>query len=232
MGTLTTTDAHASGSLSVQNGQTTLLSNASVTALDRTAPITLARGGEVLVCSTSEAHLLHSGAGNALLFGLDRGALEIIGPTQPQDVVLTPDMRFSVVAPGTFDLSVRVTPDGDTCVDNAGPHAPVLLLSDPFSDATYRLLPGQHVLFERGSLHSVVDHERSPCGCGPTNATPAQRAALEHRFPEAQSLGLGAAPEPALAPTTVGLSADATTRKHRGFFSSIGHFFSRLFSGS
>ena len=171
------------------------------------------RGGEVLVCATSQFHLLHSGTENSLLFGLDRGAIEIHSPTQPQDVILTPDIRFTLEHPGHYDLRLRVTPNGDTCVENSGTTAPVLTLADPFSGASYRLIPGQHVLFEHGSLHEVVDNERSPCGCPPAPPPPVQQiaaapnpgqptpptvAAAEHPFPAAASQGL-APPAPAPA---------------------------------
>ncbi len=201
MGAVATRDARITGGLAVRGDQAQLLTNASVTAFDRTAPITLARGGEVLVCSTSEFHLLRSGAGGALIFGLNRGALEIRSVGQPQDVVLTPDLKLAPITPGPLNLSLRVTPEGDTCVNNAGPNAPVLLVNDAFSSASYRVLPGQHLLFVKGDLHRVVDHERSPCGCPATVVaqvvaakpgsplTPSQAAAA-HPFPEAQSAGL------------------------------------------
>jgi hypothetical protein len=205
MGTVLTHDASVAGSLEVHAERATLLSNDSITAFDHTAAIDLARGGQALVCATSQFHLLHAGAGPALLFGLDRGAIEISSPAQLQDVVLTPDIRFTVETPGSFDLHVRVTREGDTCVDNRGPHSPVLLLASAFGDATYRILPGQHVLFERGDLHQVVDNEPTPCGCPesapaatplPPDATPAQLAAAEHPFPAAASQGLATTPEP------------------------------------
>ena len=202
MGTVPTRDARVTGGLEVQGESARLLSNASITALDHTANVALGRGGEVLVCSTSQFHLLRSGVGSSLLFGLDRGAIEIHSASQPQDVLLTPDIRFALEAPGRFDLSVRVTQSGDTCVDNAGSAAPVLLLSDVFSSTSYRLLPGQHVLFEHGDLREVVDRERSSCGCPaplvepqvaaikPGEATPPVVAAAQHPFPEAVSNGL------------------------------------------
>jgi hypothetical protein len=174
------------------------MSNTSVTAYDHTAQVKLERGGEVLVCATSQFHLLHSGTGKSLLFGLDRGALELHTPTEGQDVILTPDMRFSVESKGSYDLRMRVTRDGDTCVDNAGKKAPVLMLNDAFSRASYRLMAGQHVLFEHGNLRAVVDNEPSPCGCPGSgkpehvsaNASAATRAAAEHPFPAAESEGL------------------------------------------
>jgi hypothetical protein len=191
MGTVATHDAVVTGGLEVQGEHVSLLTNASITANDHTASIALTRGGEALVCSTSQFHLLHSGAGASLLFGLDRGAMELHSLSEPQDVILTPDIRFTLESPGDFNLRLRVTANGDTCVDNAGAHAPVLILNDPFSSATYRVIPGQHVLFEHGSLQVVVDNERSSCGCPEpatapvltADATPAARVEAEHPFP-------------------------------------------------
>jgi hypothetical protein len=218
MGTIPTHDALVTGGLEVKGDSARLLTNASVTAYDHSAAISLARGGEVLVCATSQFHLLHSGTENSLLFGLDRGAIEIHSSSSPQDVILTPDIRFTLEHPGHYDLRLRVTPNGDTCVENTGTSAPVLTLADPFSGATYRLIPGQHVLFEHGNLHEVVDNERSPCGCPPAPPPPIQQiaatpksdpsqptppavAAAEHPFPAAASQGL--APTPSPSPTPV-----------------------------
>ncbi len=222
MGTVATRDARVTGGLEVRGEQARLFTNASVTAYGRTAPIALARGGEVLVCSTSDFHLLRSGTAGALIFGLDRGAFEVHSPSTAQDVILTPDLKFTPVTRGPLNVQVRVTPEGDTCVDNAGATAPVLAVSDPFSAAGYRILPGQHLLFVRGDLHRVVDHERSPCGCpvasqtlaakngAPT--TPAQAAAAKYPFPQAQSEGLApsAAPDNA-APVGTASSQVSTT---------------------
>lgn len=188
MATVSTHDAQVTGGMQVQGERATLISNASVTAFDHTAPIALARGGDVLVCSTSQFHLLHVGVGDALLFGLDRGALELHTRASARDMILTPDIRFTVEHAGDFNLRVRVTSNGDTCVDNEGKGAPVLMLTDSFGAASYRLIPGQHVMFERGSLREVVDNERSPCGC--PQAPAAGSSAAKNAFPEAESEGL------------------------------------------
>jgi hypothetical protein len=200
MGTVATKDALVTGGLEVKGDRARLMSNTSVTAYDHTAAVKLERGGNVLVCATSQLHLLHAGVGSALLFGLDRGAIELHSGTEGQDVILTPDIRFSVESKGSYDLRMRVTRDGDTCVENAGKKAPVLMLNDAFSRASYRLMPGQHVLFERGNLHEVVDNERSACGCPGSekpepvaeNASAATKSAAEHPFPAAESEGLAA----------------------------------------
>ncbi len=259
MGVVSTRDAQVSGGLEVQGERARLLTNASVTAKDRTAGVVLARGGEVLVCSTSQFHLLHAGAGQALLFGLDRGALELHGRAETQDVILTPDMRFTLETPGEFDLRLRVMRNGDTCVDNAGRGSPVLVLNAAFGGASYRLMPGQHVLFEHGNLREVVDHERSACGCPaavslPANATAAQRAAAAHPFPEAEAEGLAAGSAPANVvpgggeqtqisatlvygqePVVAAPAPDAagtTAEQPHGFFHAVGHFFRKLFHPS
>ena len=212
MGTVATHDALVSGGLEVHAERASLISNASVTAYDHPAPIDLTRGGQVLVCATSQFHLFRSGTGPSLLFALDRGAFELRSPSALQDVILTPDLRFTFTTQGPLDLRLRVTPNGDTCVDNAGPNAPTLQLADVFSSATYSLLPGQHVLFEHGSLHEVVDKETSSCGCPapvepiaiaastPGEPTTPTTAAAQHPFPAAVSQGLAPATLPDNSP--------------------------------
>jgi hypothetical protein len=205
MGTVATHDALVTGGLEVHAERASLVSNASIAAYDRTAPIDLTRGGQILVCATSQFHLLRSGPGPSLLFALDRGAFELRTASQPQDVILTPDLRFTLTTPGTLDLSLRVTPNGDTCVDNTGSKAPTLQVADVFTDATYRLTPGQHVLFEHGSLKEVVDRESSACGCPvesvpqivtttPGQPTTPALAEAQHPFPAAVSQGLAPPP--------------------------------------
>lgn len=223
MGSVASTDARVSGKVEVQGGQVQLLNNVSVTAFDRTAHVSLTRGGDLLVCSTSEFHLLRSSDGMPLIFGLDRGAVELHTGSQAGDIVITPDLKLAPVTKGQYDLRVRVTREGDTCVDNAGAGAPVLNVTDPFSSASYRVLPGQHLLFVKGDLHKVVDHERSPCGCPPAintqtaggkpggKLTPAEAAAAAHPFPEAQSQGLAPTPEVANAAPTGTASSQVTT---------------------
>lgn len=193
MGTVPTTDARVNGQVEVRAGEARLLSNVSVTAFDRTAPIALGRGGDVMVCSTSEFHLLRAPQGVALIFGLDRGALELHSLSQPGDIVITPDLKLTPVTKGRYDLRLRVTREGDTCIDNGGSDAPVLNATDAFSTSSYRVLPGQHLLFVKGDLHQVVDHERSPCGCpsaNPQTLAGQSPAAAAHPFPQAESQGL------------------------------------------
>lgn len=208
MGSVATTEAKITGGLEVHGQRAQLITNASVTALNRTAWIDLARGGGVAVCATSEFHLLRSGTADALMFSLDRGAVEIRSFSRLQDAIITPDLRFTMVTTGPLDLRMRVTREGDTCVENHGDRAPVLNVVEGFGTGSYQLAAGQHVMFEHGSLREVVDHERSNCGCpelarsvaefnganGTSTVTAAQAEAM-NPFPAEQSAGLSSQAE-------------------------------------
>jgi hypothetical protein len=212
IGTVGVQDATVAGALEVSNGRAILVGNTTVTARDRVAEIALNRGGVVKVCATSGLHLTAGkgaeGAGQApLMLALDRGAIEVQMAATTRDVVMTPDLRFTMRGDGPLDLQLRVTRNGDTCVENRGAQAPVLNVADQFGEATYELRAGQHVLFEHASLKEVVDHESSSCGCPPEAtmsvadallhpvapgeaATAPKPAAEEHPFPAAVSAGL------------------------------------------
>lgn len=193
------------------SGRAQLAGTATVTAKPgHNADVSLQRGGGVLVCQTTALHLTES-SDESLLLALDRGAMEIHMKAKATDVVMTPDLRFTLDKPGELDLRMRVTFNGDTCVENRGRNAPALNITDSFGESAYLLKPGQHVMFEHGSLRTVMDRETTPCGCPPeekpgmsladallrggqsTPVTPDQAAAT-HPFPTAQSDGLAAPP--------------------------------------
>jgi len=203
-------DATVTGSLEVTAGEATLQGGASIVALDHTAELALSRGGWVEVCATSSLHVT-SGAGDKapLLFALDRGAMELKTIVGVRDAVITPDLRISAKSAGRLDLRIRVTNNGDTCVESRGAAAPAVEVVEQFGDGLYQIGPGQHVLFEHGSIREVVDRESSPCGCPPapvmslaeTGVTVAPKDAAraggqaaqkpeDHPFPVAQSQGL------------------------------------------
>ena len=212
IGTVSIEDATVSGALEVTNGRAVLVGSSTVIAHDHPTSVALRRGGEVRVCSTSGLHLA-SGKNPIetmpLMLALDRGAVEIHMEAAQGDVVMTPDLRFTLRTKGPVDLRLRVAPNGDTCVENRGEKAPVLGVADQFGLATYELKPNQHVLFEHGSVKEVVDQESSPCGCPPepivsvadsgiTSTIPALpgatvspiAASAQHPFPAAVSAGL------------------------------------------
>jgi hypothetical protein len=275
IGYVSTKDATVSGSIDNVEGHAVLAGSVTVTAKDRTAPITLSRGGSLQLCQTTAIRITETRAPDVsppLLFSLDRGAIQLQMNATASDAVMTPDLRFAVRVSGPLDLRLRVTPNGDTCVENRGVGAPTLAVSDSFGDSSYEVRPNQHVLFEHDSLREVVDHEALPCGCpepgmsiadallAPGIATPAAKAASEqHPFPAAVSEGLApeapvpqetpgvehvqvsdslhynapaevatTAPVPA-APAASPVPAAPLPKKPRGFFHSVGHFFSKLF---
>jgi hypothetical protein len=191
---------------------------------------------------------------------MDHGAIETSFATgRNADILLTPDFRILIGAPGAAEVKVRLGQHGDTCVDNTGTNAPYVLVSSVFDNGVYRVQPGQRVMFERGDLHQVVDNEKEPCGCPP----PAKGG---NEFPLAQSEGLAPTPKPAPSalnqgsappqvveplvyksadhappaaaeaqppapanPAPASGAAPAEPRKKPGFFSSVGKFFRRLF---
>ena len=205
----------AGGSVALVSGRTLLTGNSTVKAREQAADISLTRGGMVRVCQTSGLHLVPSGAQDKpddLLLALDRGGMELHMKASAGDTLMTPDLRFTPASAGTLDLLVRVASNGDTCVDNRGRKAPALKVVDAYGQQSYEVKPGQHILFEHGSLLEVVDRETTPCGCpveekpvplaeallrgGKGTVTPKQAAAA-NPFPEAVSAGMA---EPAPLP--------------------------------
>jgi hypothetical protein len=170
------------------------------------------------------------------MLSLDRGALELRMNAIASDLLMTPDLRIGFSEGGPLDLRLRVTRNGDTCVENrvAGiTEHPTLRVASLFGNETYNVLPGQHVLFERGSLREVVDNESSPCGCpdapdappiveaGDLSLKPGEKisskqAEVQHPFPAAVSQGLAPPPEVPQAPPGVVHTQVATTLAYSG----------------
>jgi hypothetical protein len=215
IGHTSATEVQVSGAVDVHGGQMQLGNGSTITAADRPVKIDLSRGGDLLLCSTTSLHLsrdrsIPDPANTALMMALDRGALEAhytVG--KYSDVLLTPDLRILVSGPGNADLSVRVNPQGDTCVDNHGADAPYVTVASDLEGGVYRVLPDQRVMFEHGSLREMVDRETEPCGCPPEApiavASGAQTgavssAASDNPFPLKESEGLGPPPSPPLQP--------------------------------
>lgn len=163
-----------SGYSFVKDGRAIVGNNTSIEAGNSTAPVALMRGGSLNVCASTKIHLSTDATtpGSGLMIALDHGALEAhYTPGQYSDVLLTPDLRVLISAPGQADLSIRVNNQGDTCIDNHGDHAPYVLATSLMGDGAYRVQPNQRVLFEHGSLNDVVDSEQEPCGCPPAEPT-------------------------------------------------------------
>jgi hypothetical protein len=264
-------DASASGAalsvagpLQAWNGRAFITSSGEITAGPKTAQVTLPYRGTLNVCPSTTVKLSVDSSAPVsqvpgLLIAFDTGALEAnFAIARNSDVVLTPNFRIFISGPGSADVKIRLGEGGDTCVDNSGENSPYVVVTSVFDSGLYRVQPGQRVMFEHGSLQSVVDEEKEPCGC------PAPAKAEPNEFPLAQSEGLALAPKPASGPANPGSgqsaqvppliyngadrAQQATTqpqpstapaaatpanspaaKKKPGFFGRVGKFFRRIF---
>lgn len=191
--------AMVTGALQVANGRAMIATNGAITSGTNTTEVTLPRRGVLRVCAATTVKLaadasVPQGEVPGLMMVIDHGAIEASFATgRNSDVLLTPDFRILIGAPGSADVKVRLGQHGDTCVDNAGTNAPYVLVTSVFDGGIYRVQPGQRVMFQHGSVYAVVDQEKEPCGC------PAPVHPNSNEFPEAQSAGLAplAPPGPA-----------------------------------
>ncbi len=194
--------ATVTGGLEVSQGKAVIVASGTITSGSQTTAVTLPRRGVLRVCASTTVKLaadssVPAGETPGLMMALDHGAVELSFATgRNSDILMTPDFRILVGGPGSANVKVRLGQHGDTCVDNAGVDAPYVLVTSVFDSGDYRVQPGQRVMFERGSLHEVVDHEKEPCGCPPA-------AANGNEFPLAQSEGLAPTPKPAPASAPV-----------------------------
>jgi len=247
------------GPLQAWNGRAFITSSGEITAGPKTAQVTLPYRGTLNVCPSTTVKLSVDSSVPVsevpgLLIAFDAGALEAnFAIARNSDVVLTPNFRILISGSGSADVKVRLGERGDTCVDNSGETAPYVVVTSVFDSGLYRVQPGQRVMFEHGSLQSVVDEEQEPCGC------PLPAKAEPNEFPLAQSEGLTLAPQPASGPANPGSGQAAqvppliyngadhahqaepppqpsatpanppATKKKRGFFGKVGQFFRRAF---
>lgn len=249
--------ASVTGALEISQGKAIIATSGTVTAGSATTPVTLPHRGVLRICASTTVKLavdssVPAGEVPGLMMAMDHGAIETsFAISHDSDVLLTPDFRILIAGPGAAAMKIRLGQNGDTCVDNPGVNAPYVLVSSVFDGGAYRVQPGQRVMFQHGSLKEVVDQEKEPCGCPPAAPT-------GNEFPLAQSEGLAPLPaSPAAAPAKVAAKpqpvpplvynaaehaptpvAEPTPppaapapepKKKSGFFTSIGHFFKRIF---
>jgi hypothetical protein len=258
--------ANVTGALEVSRGKAIIAASGSVTSGAATTEVVLPHRGVLRVCASTTVNLAAdasapSGQTPGLMMSMDHGAVEMsfaasAGAGHNADILLTPDFRILIGAPGAAEVKVRLGQHGDTCVDNAGANAPYVLVTSVFDGGNYRVQAGQRVMFEHGSLREVVDNEKEPCGCPPA-------APKGNEFPLAQSEGLAplAKPAPSAAdqngvaapmeplvyksadhaaqPTGRAVQDDGSAvktsmtepvaKKKPGVFSKIGRFFKRVF---
>jgi len=201
--------AEVTGALKVYNGRAFITSSGAVTAGPATTQVTLPYRGTLKVCAATTVKLAAdanapAGVVPGLMMAMDHGALEASFATgRDSDILLTPDFRILIGGPGAADVKVRLGPNGDTCVDNAGVSAPYVLVTSVFEGGDYHVQAGQRVMFQHGSLHAVVDEEKEPCGCPPEVKGP-------NEFPLAASEGLAVPALPVTSAASVGHVAETT----------------------
>jgi len=187
-GSLPGSAAMVTGAVEISHGQATLASSGSIISGSNTALVTLPHRGVLRVCPATSVKLaadssVPPGEMPGLLIAMEHGAIETSTSTgRNSDIVLTPDFRILIGAPGAAEVKVRLGQHGDTCVDNSGDTAPYVLVTSVFEGGTYHVQAGQRVMFQHGSLHNVVSHDVEPCGCPPS-------ASDGNAFPLAQNSG-------------------------------------------
>ena len=249
--------AKVTGALEVSQGSAVIVGSGSITSGAETTKVELPYRGVLRVCASTTVKLASDSSAPStevpgLMMAMDNGAIEASFATgRNSDILLTPDFRILIGGPGAVDMKVRLGDHGDTCVDNAGVNAPYVLVSSVFDGGAYRVQPGQRVMFQHGSLKEVVDQEKEPCGCPPSEPK-------GNDFPLAVSEGLAPLPaatpgvarngdaQPAPVPPLVYNAADhaptpvpdaqpaaapsaPAPKKKPGFFAGVGKFFRRLF---
>jgi hypothetical protein len=174
IGQLYASDASVKGSVIFANSGTSVLSGSSIQAGAQAASLKLDRGGSVLVCEGTKLSVTSSQNGRELLFSLNSGNLELNYPLGAEaDTLLTPDLRLLMPGPGTVHVAVRVTPQGDTCVQSLPWNVSAVVVSETMGDATYQVKPDEAVLFRGGRLG---DSSKSKQNCGCPTSPPVQVA--------------------------------------------------------
>lgn len=176
VGELYATDASVKGSVILAGSGTSVLSGSSIQAGAQSATLKLDRGGTLLVCEGTKLSVTSSQSGRELLFSLNSGNLEMNYPLGAEaDTLLTPDLRLLLPGPGTVHVAVRVSPQGDTCVQSLPWNVSAIVVSESMGDATYQVKPDQAVLFKGGHL-GQASLSKQNCGCPMSQPVPTQVA--------------------------------------------------------
>ena len=176
LGELYATDASVKGSVVLAGSGTSVLSGSSISAGAQTATLKLDRGGSVQVCSGTKLSINASQNGRELMFSLNSGNLELNYPIgAAADTLLTPDLRLLLPGPGTVHVAVKVSPQGDTCVQSLPWNVAAIVVSETMGDATYQVKPDEAVLFKGGHLNEAARTKQN-CGCPVMSPPPTQVA--------------------------------------------------------
>ena len=135
LGELYATDARVKGSVILAGSGTSVLSGSSIAAGAQNATLKLERGGSLLVCSGTNLSVNASQNGRELMFSLNSGNLEMNYPLgAAADTLLTPDLRLLLPGPGTVHIALKVSPQGDTCVQSLQWNVAAIVVSETMGD--------------------------------------------------------------------------------------------------
>jgi hypothetical protein len=216
LGELYATDARVKGSVILAGSGTSVLSGSSIAAGAQNATLKLERGGSLLVCSGTNLSVNASQNGRELMFSLNSGNLEMNYPLgAAADTLLTPDLRLLLPGPGTVHIAVKVSPQGDTCVQSLPWNVAAIVVSETMGDATYQVKPDEAVLFKGGHL-SEAAATKQHCGCPLSQPIPPTQVARAAPPPppaaESKPIPLALKPPPADQDVHIAVSAPLVFR--------------------
>ncbi len=200
LGELYATDARVKGAVILAGSGTSVLSGSSIAAGAQTATLKLERGGSLSVCSGTNLSVNASQNGRELLFSLNSGNLEMNYPLGAEaDTLLTPDLRLLLPGPGTVHIAVKVTPQGDTCVQSLPWNVASIVVSETMGDATYQVKPDEAVIFKGGHLSQAASTKQN-CGCPISQPIPPTQVAKAAPPPTPPAESKPTQPAPKLPP--------------------------------
>lgn len=165
IGELYATDASVKGSVILAGSGTSVLSGSQIAAGAQTATLKLERGGSVLVCPGTSLSVSSSQSGRQLLFSVNSGNIELDYPIgSASDSLLTPDFRLLLPGPARIHVALRVTANGDTCVQSLPSNSSSLVVAEAMGDASYQVKQDEAVLFKGGRIQGATAAHQS-CGC-------------------------------------------------------------------
>jgi hypothetical protein len=211
IGELYATDASVKGSVLLAGSGTRVLAGSSIEAGAHAATLKLDRGGSLFVCEGTKLSINASQNGRQLLLSLNTGNLELNYPLGTEaDTLLTPDLQLLLPGPGTVHVAVRVSPNGDTCVQSLPWNAAALVVSETMGDATYQVKQDEAVIFKGGHLGQAL---RSKQNCGCPRVTPPVQTAQAAPPPSAGSQPVTAAANlpPAATPPSAQSAENSAT---------------------
>ena len=165
IGEVFSTDASVRGSVALSKSGARVLSGSQVSAGDGVALLKLERGGEVRICPKTNLSLSTDQSGNALVLGLNAGAMELnYSLSSAADSLITPDFRLQLISPGSFHLAISVAGSGDTCMRTLPGNDASVFIAEMMGGGAYQLSPGRSVMFRAGKISGATDAPAS-CGC-------------------------------------------------------------------